>query len=315
MTDIQNLYKNHRIPNRNSTAIQYQIQKQIQRTVRIPSTLYAMNLAALNVYQQPNTDPEVVDVNGTPYVAGGDVNWNQMSDRKQPHRQTVITSSGSSYGGNSTKRSLVRMRPGAMSPGGAGVDIKHNSYDRYLNRIKGKAPLRPGPINPLFNVPLPFDPAKPVYGNKTMKLGIKNVCKCDPTVNENFLYEDEDIYAIRSTLSPSFYVGQTVWVFTEDRTECQDFLIRSGFSTIKECGNYYMATILEINDTLYTVQLSNTGEIKVIDEDKVFLTDKSLCQCGSLEEIFSYTVEGITLSCDFISKYAPLYVNYFAIQT
>ncbi len=33
-----------------------------------------------------------------------------------------------------TKRSITSLRPGAMSPGGSGVDIKHNSYDRYLNR-------------------------------------------------------------------------------------------------------------------------------------------------------------------------------------
>jgi len=34
------------------------------------------------------------------------------------------------------------MRPGAGSPGGIGVDIKHNCYERYLNRIKAKQPLR-----------------------------------------------------------------------------------------------------------------------------------------------------------------------------
>lgn len=34
--------------------------------------------------------------------------------------------------------SLTRDRPGSQAPGGSGVDIKHNSYARYLARLKGK---------------------------------------------------------------------------------------------------------------------------------------------------------------------------------
>ena len=40
--------------------------------------------------------------------------------------------------GNSTRSSLTRLRPGSLNPGGKGVDIKHNSYNRYLARIKAK---------------------------------------------------------------------------------------------------------------------------------------------------------------------------------
>jgi hypothetical protein len=103
-----------------------------------------------------------------------------MSDRKEPHVQKVVTSSGSTYGGNSLKRSLVRMRPGAMSPGGIGVDIKHNSYERYLNRLKGKGPLRRGTIPPGFATNVPFNPAFPIYGGKTVKTNIINGCHCLP---------------------------------------------------------------------------------------------------------------------------------------
>ena len=123
----------------NTPANQYQRQKIIQNTVRVPSSLYSMNLAALNVYQKPSSTYNVVNVGGTNYTVSPGVNWNQMSDRKEPHLQQFATSSGSTYGGNSTKRSLTRLRPGSMSPGGSGVDIKHNSYERYLNRIKGKS--------------------------------------------------------------------------------------------------------------------------------------------------------------------------------
>ena len=44
--------------------------------------------------------------------------------------------------GNSTKKSITRLRPGSLKPGGFGVDIKHGSYDRYLARLKGKKPLK-----------------------------------------------------------------------------------------------------------------------------------------------------------------------------
>ena len=150
-------------------ATSYQNLKVIQNTVRVPSSLYAMNLASLNVYEKPENRYQVIPVSGSSYVVSPGVNWNQMSDRKEPHVQKVVTASGSAYGGNSLKRSLVRMRPGAMSPGGVGVDIKHNSYDRYLNRIKGKGPLRTQPG--LGNQ----NPAFPIYGVKT---GLVNGCIC-----------------------------------------------------------------------------------------------------------------------------------------
>ena len=40
--------------------------------------------------------------------------------------------------GNSTRTSLTRHRPGASSAPGIGVDIKHNSYERYLLKRKNK---------------------------------------------------------------------------------------------------------------------------------------------------------------------------------
>jgi len=39
--------------------------------------------------------------------------------------------------GNSTKRTKSSLRPGALGPGGSGVDVKHNSYARYLAKKKG----------------------------------------------------------------------------------------------------------------------------------------------------------------------------------
>jgi len=100
-------------------------QKKIQKTNGVSSSEYIMNLGSLTVYQSP--DPVTK------------VNWNQSSDQRVA---SVNLSNNVPSHGNSTKTSLTRARPGSCAPGGVGVDIKHNSYARYLARIKGKAPLR-----------------------------------------------------------------------------------------------------------------------------------------------------------------------------
>ena len=43
---------------------------------------------------------------------------------------------------NSLMRTKYSLRPGAMNPGGIGVDAKHNSYARYLAKKKGGRALR-----------------------------------------------------------------------------------------------------------------------------------------------------------------------------
>ena len=160
--------------NANTPAAQYQRQKLIQNTVRVPESIYIMNLGALSVYQKPT-------------LANKMVNWNQMSDRAIPHVQKA-GASGSTYGGNSLRRSLTRLRPGALSPGGVGVDIKHNSYYRYLARIKGKGPLRQDTVPEHFGVPtIVTTCADRLFGGKVMKLGIINGCDC--TNDELSLYK------------------------------------------------------------------------------------------------------------------------------
>jgi len=145
-------------------ASQYIKQKIIQNTVRVPASLYISDLAALSVYQTPGIYK---------------VNWNQMSDRRERHIQPNMVTGGSTYHGSSTKKTVTRARPGAGCPGGAGVDIKHNSYERYLLRLKGKGPARRGIVPPYFGQPIPFNPALPVYGGKTMKTNIVgDNCTC-----------------------------------------------------------------------------------------------------------------------------------------
>ena len=177
-------------------AFQYQTAKIIQNTVRVPSSLYTMNLGSLSGYEY-----------ATPLT--NNVCWNQMSDRVVPHIQPNLVASGSQYGGNSTRRTITRLRPGALSPGGKGVDIKHNSYERRLNRLKGRSVLRRGVIPPTYGVPVPFNPAYPVYGNKTVKTAIGGcACPLDTGVPSSLLLTlPQLIYSVKY----QYTVGQTVY--------------------------------------------------------------------------------------------------------
>ena len=145
---------------------QYINLKIIQNNVRVPSSIYTNDLGSLNVYQQPSN-------------INSNVNWNQQSDRSIPHIQPNIVAGGSFYHSSSTKHTITRCRPGAGCPGGIGVDVKHNSYDRYLKRLKGKGPARSQPIPQNFGEPIIFNRALPIYGGKTLKTNIVgDNCNC-----------------------------------------------------------------------------------------------------------------------------------------
>jgi len=85
---------------------------------------------------------------------GPQVNWNQRSDRQNASIQTAVHPSH----GNSLRSSLTSNKPGTCAPGGRGVDIKHDSYARYLNRKKA-GNLKTQPLNTRAT--------KPISGNKT----------------------------------------------------------------------------------------------------------------------------------------------------
>jgi len=132
-------------------------QKRIWKQVGVYSSLFTMAKSSANVTTPSNL----------PLPSFSNVNWNQSSDRNQPAIQATVVPSRA----NSTKHSITRERPGACSPGGKGVDVKHNSYDRYLNRRKS---------NLVRNQCTTSD--KPLYGNKKQTFGLLSqsgdCCKC-----------------------------------------------------------------------------------------------------------------------------------------
>ena len=120
-------------------------QKIIQKQVRAPSSLLTMNLAALNIGSNVG------------YV----LPWRQSSDRRRGANSMILQPHVVPSHGNSTKRSLTRLRPGAAAAGGKGEDIKHNSYARYLGRLKYKNVREERPTG-----------LTPLWGNKTRKYGM-----------------------------------------------------------------------------------------------------------------------------------------------
>ncbi len=119
-----------------------QRQKQMQKVVRAPSSLYTMNLASLHVNSN--------DISGSD-VARGKYN---ASDRLTPNGLKNGAIEFTRDGGTSLKPNF-------------GVDIKHNSYDRYLARKKSQY-LKTEQTNNFV----------PKYGNKTMKFGLVYASRC-----------------------------------------------------------------------------------------------------------------------------------------
>ena len=250
------------------------------------ASVFTMNLGALNVYERPNLDYKVVDVSGSNYIVSPGVNWNQMSDRKEPHIQVVKTGSGSGYGASSTKRTITRNRPGAMSPGGSGVDIKHNSYDRYLNRLKAKKPIRRGEIPPTFGAPyIPFNRADPIYGGKVMKTSIVNNCNC-PIVSDN----NAKLYANSSIQNQIYAVTYKYSVF--------DFVFAKKLGD--SSGEKFKAQILGIENGIYTVKFED-GTIEQLSESYLSIYFDCNCVSTSDTDSLAYTEASLAIRCGLVS--------------
>ena len=110
--NIKNLYGNKGLFTTN-------IDNQINHLVRMPTSLYLLKKSTDTIgCSKKNTCP--------PYSTSN------LSD------QTVLSTSIATVPtrGNSLKSTITSLRPGAMTPGGKGVDIKHGSYARYLAQKK-----------------------------------------------------------------------------------------------------------------------------------------------------------------------------------
>lgn len=255
----------------NTPANQYQRLKLIQNTVRVASSLYTSNIAPLEAYKKP-----------TAQTYG--VCWNQMSDRPIPSVQRVTVPTGYNNSLNRRHSSVTSSKPGSQTPGGVGCDIKHNSYDRYLNRLKGKGPLRRGSVPITFGKPIPFNPAYPIYGGKTTKTSIVTGCNCpiDDISNKN-LNQNIKIY------------NNPYW--KPYPTSYYDFNIGDMVYAKKSKNKYYeKAEVIYKMDGMYIVQFEDSSVERynnVYDLKKYFNCDCNKFQNDSIntEDIFQTTFE------------------------
>jgi hypothetical protein len=244
----------------NTPASQYQNLKLIQNTARVYSSLYSSNLGPLNAYKQPT--------NATYGVC-----WNQMSDRPIPSVQRATIPTGTNTSMNRRHTSVTSSRPGCQTPGGKGVDIKHNSYDRYLNRLKGKGPLRRGVIPPNFGRPIPFNPAFPIYGGKTTKTNLVSGCDC-PTDLTNAQEVSQDIQIYNNPL------------WQPDPTGVYQFNVGE-YVYAKQTGNnfYTRAIVTNVDNGTYTIQFDNgtIQEVANVYELLIYFP----CNCGiTIDDIY-----------------------------
>ena len=138
------------------------IERRIQNQSRMPSSQYRDALESVGLVQDTlsfkGDESDLIRMSSR--VWGNKNNLRNQSDRSTPSRTGVWLSPGnraptlgeqngiSGYvnvptRGNSTKTTITGNRPGAMTPGGEGVDVKHGSYHRYLAKKKGSVLTKP----------------------------------------------------------------------------------------------------------------------------------------------------------------------------
>ena len=276
----------------NTPANQYQRLKLIQNTVRVYSSIYTSNLGPLNAYKQP-----------TAQTYG--VCWNQMSDRPVPSVQRATVPTGFNNNLNGRHHSVTSSKPGSQTPGGIGCDIKHNSYDRYLNRLKGKGPLRRGSIPATFGNPIPFNPAFPVYGGKTTKTNIVNGCDCP--IESKALDEKQDI---RIYNNPLYY---------PDPNSQYGFTVGQYVYAIKPGTNYFSkAVVTAVNGTTYTIMFTD-GTVATQNVNQLLIYFPCNCDAPPFngsdvnpysQEFLNYVKARLTELCNIVNRVQRIQQQY-----
>jgi hypothetical protein len=133
---------------------QFTINRRIQNQSRASSGRYVDNLSSVIVASNfLNTNPEIrsniiYQANNT---WGNPLYLRNQSDQVLPSNYKILPSNrfiNIPSRGNSVKSTLTSNVPGGSTPGGVGVDVKHGSYQRYLDKKKGTIVSNGRPPNP-----------------------------------------------------------------------------------------------------------------------------------------------------------------------
>lgn len=167
------------------TNLQKPIQARIQNQVGVTeSQLLSVNSAFTISFNEKNEEGnhKFPLYRRDSRIFGNKLNLRNQSDRTFPSRSTDTRGFNNvPTRGSSTSTSITRNRPGAMAPGGVGVDVKHGSYARYLAKIKASNIV--GPKNTKHG---PFDKSNNNVNNSVDRLAKQNAgleARLRPAVN------------------------------------------------------------------------------------------------------------------------------------
>ena len=122
----------------NSSLYKIGVERRINKQVSQPGSQFTDSYASLIIAKNILQNKEAV-INSSFW--GSKNNLRGQSDRALP--STKPTYINVPTRGNSTKTTITSNKPGGMAPGGAGVDVKHGSYHRYLAKKKGTILAKP----------------------------------------------------------------------------------------------------------------------------------------------------------------------------
>jgi hypothetical protein len=122
----------------NSSLYKVGVERQIQNQWSIPGSQFTDNQASLIVAKNILQNKQTISYSSS---WGSKNNLRGQSDRALPSKNSPYINVPTR--GNSTETTITSSKPGGMDPGGAGVDVKHGSYHRYLAKKKGIVLAKP----------------------------------------------------------------------------------------------------------------------------------------------------------------------------
>jgi len=130
----------------NTSLYKLGVERQIQNQTSMYGSQFIDDYASKIVSKNILQNKEVINNSS---FWGSKNNLRSQSDRALPSKYPTYINIPTR--GNSTKTSITSNKPGGMDPGGAGVDVKHGSYHRYLAKKKGIILSKPLNCNSFCN--------------------------------------------------------------------------------------------------------------------------------------------------------------------